>query len=29
MDCSMQGSSVLHYLLEFAQIYIHWVDDAV
>ena len=25
MDCSMPGSSVLHYLLEFAQIYVHWV----
>ena len=23
MDCSMPGSSVLHYLLEFAQIHIH------
>ena len=23
MDCSMPGSSVLHYLLEFAQIYVH------
>ena len=25
MDCSSPGSSVLHYLLEFAQIHIHWV----
>ena len=29
MDCSTRGSSVLHYLLEFAQIHIHWVDDAI
>ena len=28
MDCSTPGSSVLHYLLEFAQIHIHWVSDA-
>ena len=28
MDCSMPGSSVLHYLPEFAQIYVHWVSDA-
>ena len=27
MDCSMPGSSVLHYLLEFAQIHVHWVSD--
>ena len=26
MDCSMP---VLHYLLEFAQTHIHWVDDAI
>ena len=25
MDCSIPGSSVLHYLLEFAQIHVHWV----
>ena len=25
MDCSTPGSSVLHYLLEFAQIHFHWV----
>ena len=25
MDCIMPGSSVLHYLLEFAQILVHWV----
>ena len=29
MDCSMPGSSVLHYLLEFAQIHFHWVGDAI
>ena len=28
-DCSMPGSSVLHYLPEFTQIHIHWVSDAV
>ena len=25
MDCSTPGSTVLHYLLEFAQIHVHWV----
>ena len=25
MDCSMPGSPVLHYLLEFAQIHVHWM----
>ena len=29
MDCSPQSSSVLHYLPEFAQIYVHWVSDAI
>ena len=28
MDCSMPGSPVLYYLLEFAQIHTHWVGDA-
>ena len=28
IDCSMPGYSVLHYLLEFAQIDVHWVGDA-
>ena len=28
MDCSMPGSSVLHYLPEFPQIHVHWVSDA-
>jgi len=25
----MLGSTVLHYLPEFAQIYVHWVIDAI
>ena len=29
MDCNMPGSSVLHYLPEFAQIHVHWVSDAI
>ena len=29
MDCSTPGSSVLLSLLEFPQIYVHWVDDAI
>ena len=29
MDCSMPGSSVLHYLWEFAQTHIHWVSDVI
>ena len=29
LDCSMPGSSVLHYLPEFAQIRVHWVCDAL
>ena len=29
MDCSPPGSSVLHHLPEFAQIYVHWVHDAI
>ena len=28
MGCGMPGSSVFHYLLEFAQIYLPWVSDA-
>ena len=28
MDCSMPGFPVLHHLLEFAQIHVHWVSDA-
>ena len=29
MDCSMPGLPVHHYLLEFAQTHVHWIDDAV
>ena len=29
MDCSMPGFPVLHYLLEFAQIHLHWVNYAM
>ena len=29
MDCNMPGFPVLHHLLEFAQIYAHWVSDAI
>ena len=29
MDCSRPGFPVLHCLLEFAQIHIHWVSDAI
>ena len=29
MDSSMPGSSVLHYLPEFAQTRVHWVGDAI
>ena len=29
MDCSMPGFPVLHYLLELAQIHVHWVSDAI
>ena len=29
MDCNTPGFSVLHYLPEFAQIYVHWVSDAI
>ena len=28
MDCSVPGFPVLHYLQEFAQTRVHWVDDA-
>ena len=28
MDCSMSGSSVLHYLQDFSQIHVHWISDA-
>ena len=29
MDCRMPGFPVLHYLPEFAQTHVHWVDDAI
>ena len=29
MGCSMPGFPVLHYLLDFAQIHVHWVGDAI
>ena len=29
MGCSTLGSSLLHYLPEFAQIHVHWVSDAI
>ena len=29
MECSMPSSSVLHCLLEFAQIHVHWVGNAI
>ena len=29
MDCSMPGFPVLQHLLEFAQIHVHWVSDAI
>ena len=29
MDCSMPGSSVLHYLLQFAQIHVYLVGGAI
>ena len=29
MDCNMPYFSVLHYLLEFAQMHVHWVCDAI
>ena len=29
MDCSTPGFPVLHHLLEFAQIHVHWVGDGI
>ena len=29
MDCSTPSFPVLHYLPEFAQTHVHWVDDAI
>ena len=28
-NCSMPGLPVLHYLTEFTQTHVHWVDDAI
>ena len=28
LDCSTPGPSVIHHLLEFAEIHVHWVGDA-
>ena len=29
MDCGISGLLILHYFLEFAQIHVHWVSDAI
>ena len=29
MDCSTSGSPVIHYLLKFLQIHVHWVSDVI
>ena len=29
MDCSMPGSSVLHYFPEFVQIHVHGIGDTI
>ena len=29
MNCNTPSSPVLHYLLEFAQVHVHWVNDAI
>ena len=29
MDCSTPGFPILHYLLEFAQTHVHWVDNVI
>ena len=29
MDCSTPGFPALHYLLEFAQVHVHWISDAI
>ena len=29
LDCTMPGSFVFHYLLEFPQIHVHWVSDVI
>ena len=29
MDCSTPGLPVPHYLLEFAQVHVHWITDSI
>ena len=29
IDCSTSGFPVLHYLLEFAQVHVHWISDTI
>ena len=29
MDCSTPGLPIPHYLLEFAQVHVHWIGDAI
>ena len=29
MDCSMLGFPIFHYIPEFAQTHVHWVDDTI
>ena len=29
MDCSIPRFPILHYLPEFAQTHVHWVNDAI
>ena len=29
MDCSLPGFPVPHHLLEFAQVHVHWIGDAI
>ena len=29
MECSIPGFPALHYLLEFAQTHVHWINDAI
>ena len=29
MNCSTSGFPVLHYLLEFVQTHVHWLNDAI
>ena len=29
MDCNMPGFAVLHYLLGFSHVHVHWISDAI